>query len=116
MTFICNSKEEAAGIINLFRDFDTLLSIQVGTIEEEHSEVTDEELTDIAIGTVTADTVDQAVDNFVDGVVSAIQNSGSRETSVKFTITGEYLPIETETQTESSVTAEPAEEETESVE
>ncbi|MBR4277333.1 MAG: pilus assembly protein PilM, partial [Lachnospiraceae bacterium] len=95
MTFICNSKEEAAGIINLFRDFDTLLSIQVGTIEEEHSEVTDEELTDIAIGTVTADTVDQAVDNFVDGVVSAIQNSGSRETSVKFTITGEYLPIET---------------------
>ena len=116
MTFICNSKEEAAGIINLFRDFDTLLSIQVGTIEEEHSEVTDEELTDIAIGTVTADTVDQAVDNFVDGVVSAIQNSGSRETSVKFTITGEYLPIETETQTESSVTAEPVEEETESVE
>ncbi len=116
MTFICNSKEEAAGIINLFRDFDTLLSIQVGTIEEEHSEVTDEELTDIAIGTVTADTVDQAVDNFVDGVVSAIQNSGSRETSVKFTITGEYLPIETETQTESSVTAEPATEETESVE
>ena len=116
MTFICNSKEEAAGIINLFRDFDTLLSLQVGTIEEEHSEVTDEELTDIAIGTVTADTVDQAVDNFVDGVVSAIQNSGSRETSVKFTITGEYLPIETETQTESSVTAEPAEEETESVE
>lgn len=116
MTFICNSKEEAAGIINLFRDFDTLLSIQVGTIEEEHSEVTDEELTDIAIGTVTADTVDQAVDNFVDGVVSAIQNSGSRETSVKFTITGEYLPIETETQTESSVTAEPTTEETESVE
>ncbi|MBQ8138034.1 MAG: pilus assembly protein PilM [Lachnospiraceae bacterium] len=116
MTFICNSKEEAAGIINLFRDFDTLLSLQVGTIEEEHSEVTDEELTDIAIGTVTADTVDQAVDNFVDGVVSAIQNSGSRETSVKFTITGEYLPIETETQTESSVTAEPAIEETESVE
>lgn len=116
MTFICNSKEEAAGIINLFRDFDTLLSLQVGTIEEEHSEVTDEELTDIAIGTVTADTVDQAVDNFVDGVVTAIQNSGSRETSVKFTITGEYLPIETETQTESSVTAEPAVEETESVE
>ena len=116
MTFICNSKEEAAGIINLFRDFDTLLSLQVGTIEETHSEVTDEELTDIAIGTVTADTVDQAVDNFVDGVVTAIQNSGSRETSVKFTITGEYLPIETETQTESSVTAEPVEEETESVE
>ncbi len=118
MTFICNSKEEAAGIINLFRDFDTLLSLQVGTIEEEHSEVTDEELTDIAIGTVTADTVDQAVDNFVDGVVSAIQNSGSRETSVKFTITGEYLPVETETTTESSVASEPAEtvEETESVE
>lgn len=118
MTFICNSKEEAAGIINLFRDFDTLLSVQVGTIEEDHSEVTDEELTDIAIGTVTAETVDQAVDNFVDGVVSAIQNSGSRETSVKFTITGEYLPVETETTTESSVASEPAEtvEETENLE
>ena len=111
ISFIVKDKETAAGVINMFRDFDSIAYFHVTQIEEDHevAEGADEgEATDTADTEETSDEADseegeeqtEADDNShdvliaanIDGETALIVGSISDDVSVKFTIDCVYVP------------------------
>ncbi len=82
ISFVVQDKETAAGVINMFRDFTSISTFRVASVEEEHEEGEEG----------NGETHDVLIAANIDGQGAVIAGSITDKGTIKFTIDAVYVP------------------------